>query len=161
MAQQTGTSRSADQLNDAEAIALVESIRYLLKDYDRINAALKAAGHPAPAAALRPGAGGRRVVPRSERRLGPRPRGRCRRVDCRDRAVQPGGRSAGDQGGVEVTRARRVVVPRNVDGLVYGTAGEFGTWFFENYADLGVEVIEGKGGRIFRACEHDGTHAPG
>lgn len=48
MAQQTGTSRSADQLNDAEAIALVESIRYLLKDYDRINAALKAAGIPRP-----------------------------------------------------------------------------------------------------------------
>lgn len=58
-----------------------------------------------------------------------------------------------------MTGARRVVVPRNVDGLVYGTAGEFGTWFFENYADLGVALIEGKGGRIFRACEHDGTHA--
>lgn len=54
---------------------------------------------------------------------------------------------------------RRVVVPHNVGGLVYGTSDEFGTWFFEDYGDLGVEVIEGKGGRIFRACSHDDANA--
>lgn len=54
---------------------------------------------------------------------------------------------------------RRVVVPRNVDGLVYGSSSDYGTWFFGDYGDLGVEVIGGKGGRIFRAGEHDDMRA--
>lgn len=56
-----------------------------------------------------------------------------------------------------VDTTRRVAIPSNVEGLVYGMKGDYGTWFFADYGDLGLEVIEAKGGRIFRACEHDGS----
>ena len=46
---------------------------------------------------------------------------------------------------------RMVQVPEHVDGIVYGEAGDFGTWFFEDRRDLVVDRIEAKGGRVLYA----------
>lgn len=54
----------------------------------------------------------------------------------------------------EARTERMVVVPKGTGGIVYGAGGEFGTWWFADCEELGVEIIEAGGGRVLYAEPH-------